>query len=77
MKIFSRSISFLLIAMLVGNAYSQQPQRMSAEERSKSLTEWMTKELKLDDKTSEKVKEINLKYGKKQQSRIPCFSGSL
>lgn len=70
MKTFSRSILILLIAMLVGNAYSQQPQRMSAEDRAKSLTESMTKELKLDDKTAEKVQELNLKYAKKQQKKM-------
>ena len=70
MKTFSRSILFLLMAFLVGNAYAQQPQRMSAEDRAKSLTEWMTKELALDDKTSEKVQELNLKYAKKQQKKM-------
>lgn len=70
MKTFSRSILFLLMAFLVGNAYAQQPQRMSAEDRAKSLTEWMTKELALDDKTSKKVEEINLKYAKKTQEKM-------
>jgi len=56
--------------MIVTVGYSQQQQRMSAEDRAKSTTEWMTKELKLDDKTSKKVEEINLKYAKKTQEKM-------
>ena len=70
MKTISRSILVVLMAMLVTLGYSQQQQRMSAEDRAKSTTEWMTKELKLDDKTSKKVEEINLKFVKKTQEKM-------
>ena len=70
MKTISRSILVVLMAMLVTMGYSHQQQRMSAEDRAKSTTEWMTKELKLDDKTSKKVEEINLKFAKKTQEKM-------
>lgn len=70
MKTIIRSVLVLLLTLVVTNAYSQQGQRRSAEDRAKSLTEWMTKELKLDDKTTKKVQEINLKYAKKQQEKM-------
>ena len=70
MKSINRSVLLILISMIVTVGYSQQQQRMSAEDRAKSTTEWMTKELKLDDKTSKKVEEINLKYAKKTQEKM-------
>ncbi len=70
MKTICRSVMVIILALVVSSAYSQPPQRMSAEERAKSTTEWMTKELKLDEKTSEKVQELNLKYAKKQEKKM-------
>ena len=73
MKSTKRFVFIMIVFVLVPIAYGQQGgqrQRMSPEDRAKQTTEWMTKELKLDDKTANKVGDINLKYAKKQQEEM-------
>ena len=59
---------------MVTVAFSQPPggqrQRRSPEERAKQSTEWMKKELNLNEKEAKKVQEINLKYAIKQQEKM-------
>ncbi len=47
--------------------FSQSRQNRSPEEMAKQQTEWMTKELTLDEGQVEKVSVINLKYSKDLQ----------
>jgi len=79
MKTYKRSGLIVVLFLMVCIGYGQQGgqrQRMSPEERAKQNTEWMTKELKLDDKTARKVDEINLKYAKKQQEEVQTIMQS-
>lgn len=74
MKTIKRSLLVVFLSMLVTVSFSQQPrgqrQRMSPEERATQSTEWMKKELKLNDKVAKKVQEINLKFAKQQQEKM-------
>jgi len=74
MKTLKRSLWVAFFSLMVTVAFSQPPggqrQRRSPEERAKQSTEWMKKELKLNDKVAKKVQEINLKYAKKQQEKM-------
>jgi len=73
MKTYKKLVCFLALVLPVFMASAQQDgprQRMSPEERAKQTTEWMTQELKLDDKTAKQVGDINLKYAKKQQEKM-------
>ena len=73
MKTIKRSVFILVLFILTSMVYGQQGgqrQRMSPEDRAKQTTDWMTKELKLDEKTTKKVGDINLKYAKKQQAEM-------
>ncbi len=66
--------AFILFALLsVGVLFSQPPQksgtqRMTIEERAKSVTEWMTEELNLTAEQIVLVDSINLLFTKVQQS---------
>ena len=73
MKNLKKFLLVIVLCMIGGYAFSQQGgqrQRMSPEDRAKQTTEWMTKELKLDDKTAKKVEAINLKYAKHKQEKM-------
>ena len=74
MKTLKRSFAVTIFSLLVTLAFAQPPggqhQRMTPEERASQSTEWMTKELKLNNKEVKKVQEINLKYAKKQQKKM-------
>ena len=63
----NRSSGFMLALLLavITLVHAQQKAPESAEEMSKKTTEWMKTNLNLNDDQVEQVKDINLKYAKR------------
>ena len=77
MKLFQ---SVLLVALFIVlssvNVYAQKGKKKSPEEIAKQQTEWMTKELKLDEKQQQKIAKINLDFSKKIDETRKEYSGN-
>ena len=65
-KLLLSSVMLLCAFVLQAQQPPQGRQRMSAEERAKLATEWMTAELKLTPKQVAPVDSINLLFAKAQ-----------
>lgn len=67
----------LMIALFVtGGVFAQQRQRMTPEERAKSQTENLVKELGLTKEQKDKVHEIYLKYAQQPRPQRDSNSNS-
>ena len=78
MKTTLKKLIFIILFAVLGTAamYAQQGQRTTPEERAKTQTEALVKELSLTQEQTVKVDSINLRHAKLSQEIISNVSGN-